>query len=74
MIKNNLLWLCPYVNNSPRGCKTMLVIALKKMCFEYANTMQIYYIRACNFVTLLITNCFKFYCAPLLLKNLSLTL
>ena len=62
------------VNNSPRGCKTMLVIALKKMCFEYANTMQISYIRDRIFLTLLITNCFKFYCVPLLVKNLSLTL
>jgi hypothetical protein len=64
----------PDVDNSPGACKTMLVIALKKMCFDNANTMQISYIRACNFVTLLITNCFKFYCASLLLKNLSLTL
>jgi hypothetical protein len=64
----------PDVNNSLRGCKTMLVIALKKMCFDNANTMQISYIRACTFLTILITNCFKFYCTSLLLKNLSLTL
>jgi hypothetical protein len=56
----------PDVNNSPRGCKTMLVIALKKMCFDYANTMQISYIRVRCFLTLLITNCFKFYCVSLL--------
>jgi hypothetical protein len=62
------------VNNSPRACKTMLVIALKKMWFRYANTMQISYIRARTLTTLLITNCFKFYCAPLTLKNLSLAL
>lgn len=64
----------PDVNNSPGACKTMLVIALKKMCFNNANTMQISYIRACIFLTLLITNCFKFYCVSLLLKNLSLAL
>lgn len=29
-----------------RGCKTMLVIAFKKMSFRLANTMQNYYIRA----------------------------
>lgn len=31
-----------------RGCKTMLVIAFKKMSFRLANTMQNYYIRACG--------------------------
>jgi len=29
-----------------RGCKTMLVIAFKKMHFKLSNTMQNYYIRA----------------------------